>query len=126
MDMYEAAALSAAERDTAVDDLSDRVQGMRSRRGRLLAGQAIAELRDLAPDAAWVVFWGPQEPGDRASVRALLRRGGLPGGAVEPVFGEHLADGLELVEVLLTLALEDSASFEVNGDGEYVIDLTRR
>lgn len=126
MDMYAAADLSESERDVRLDDLSDRAMGLRLQRGRLHAGNAIAYLRELLPGAALVVFWGPQEPGDRVSIRQIIGAAGeqLYLGAGNGV-GEKLEDDLEAAEESLTRALEDEVTFSMTVEAEFLLPLTK-
>jgi hypothetical protein len=125
--MYAAAALPLAVLETEVDDLSDKIVGMRLRRGRLKAGRAIACLRELAPEAVMVRFWGPQEPGDTVTIREIVDKGLAPiylvDGFGDPEFGEDLFDELTPAQDWLTAALEDEVTFTMNVDGEYLLDL---
>jgi hypothetical protein len=128
MDMYAAAELARAVLETEIDDLSDRIMGMRLRRGRLQAGQAIALLRELAPDAMTVRFWGPREPGDTVTIREIidkdLRVIYLVDAVGDPEEGEDLFDELTPIQDWLTGALENEVTFTMF-DGEYVLRLRR-
>jgi hypothetical protein len=128
MDMYAAAELARAVLETEIDDLSDRIMGMRLRRGRLQAGQAIALLRKLAPDAMTVRFWGPREPGDTVTIREIidkdLRAIYLVDAVGDPEEGEDLFDELTPIQDWLTGALENEVTFTMF-DGEYVLRLRR-
>ncbi len=125
MDMYAAARLDVIEREVEIENLSCEIYQLKLRRGRLQAGQAIALLRNLAPHAALARFWGPQEPGDTASIREITTAsGGVLYSVDLGVF--DLEDELTPIQDYLTAALENDATFTMNDGGEFLLDLARR
>jgi hypothetical protein len=125
MDMYAAALLDTGMREMDIEDLSCEIYRLKLKRGRLQAGQAIALLRELAPHAAQARFWGPQEPGDTASIQEITTAsGGVLYSVDLGVF--DLEDELTPAQDYLTAALENDATFTMNDGGEFLLDLTRR
>jgi hypothetical protein len=128
MDMLEIAAQSDDERDVALDDLSDRIQGLRDQRAVRHAAEAIVLVREVCPEASLVLFEGPQEPGSTATILRLVAADGevlydLDGGVVPDGFDELR---LEPAEDHLTGALEDNASiFALGLGGAYVLPVGR-
>lgn len=128
MDMLEIAAQPQNERDAALDDLSDRIRGLRSERAVRSAGEAIAQVRELCPEAALMLFEGPQEPGSTATILRLVAADGeVLYDLEDEVTGEDFDDtDLTLAQDYLTGALEDNASiFALGLGGAYVLPVGR-
>ena len=111
-----------------LEDLDSRIKALRTQRAIALTDLATTEARRVCPEAALMLFEGPQEPGGEAAILRLVSGDGrilydLYEGGEGDGFND---DDLEEAQDLLTRALEDDGEIFAQGlGGNYVVAVPR-
>lgn len=109
---------------TRLRALDGQIQDLRDERAVVLADLARDEVRKVCPEAALVLFEGPQEPGHTAMILQLIA---ADGGVLYDLEDDAEGDGFDDTDLspaqdYLSGALEDNALvFALSPDGTYLL-----
>lgn len=131
MEIDEAAALTDAQRANRRVELGLQIKELRSQRAVLYAAEAAAEVREVCPETALVLFEEPQEPGSTATILRLVASDGSVLYDIEDdeeVWAGDLDDtDLVLAQDYLTVALEDDSTVFARGlNDAFLLPVPRR